>query len=132
MAMGHRISKEPLALVAPADLPTAPAHPFYQRLKRALEEAAFDPFVEDLCRPYYADDIGRPSIPPGISFRMLFVGYFEGPDSQGGSAWRCGDSRSLQAFLGYLPNEVTPNPSSLTTSASAFPKSFMTRSSPGC
>jgi transposase len=45
---------------------------------------------------------------------MLFIGYFEGLDSQRGIAWRCADSRSLQAFLGYLPNEPTPDHSSLT------------------
>jgi hypothetical protein len=45
---------------------------------------------------------------------MLFVGYFEGLDSQRAIAWRCSDSRSLQAFLGYLPTERTPDHSSLT------------------
>jgi transposase len=122
MAMGHRISKEPPEWVAMADLPTAPAHPFYQRLNRVLQEASFDPFVEDLCRPYYADGIGRPSIPPGVYFRLLFVGYFEGLDSQRGIAWRCSDSRSLQAFLGYLPNEVTPDHSSLTKVRQRLPE----------
>src|SRR3954451_6960234 len=41
-------------------------------------------------------------------------GYFEGIASQRGIAWRCADSRSLQAFLGYLPTEGTPDHSSLT------------------
>jgi hypothetical protein len=45
---------------------------------------------------------------------MLFIGYFEGLDSQRGIAWRCADSRSLQEFLGYLPTEPTPDHSSLT------------------
>ena len=44
--------------------------------------------------------LGRPSIPPGIYFRMLLVGYFEGIGSQRGIAWRCGDSLSLREFLG--------------------------------
>jgi len=112
--LGHRLPKQLPPVIAAADLPPPPAHPFYQRLNHLLAEAGFDAFVEDLCRPYYADAIGRPSIPPGIYFRMLFVGYFEGLDSQRAIAWRCSDSRSLQAFLGYLPTERTPDHSSLT------------------
>ncbi len=44
---------------------------------------------------------------------MLFVGYFEGLDSQRAIAWRCHDSRSLQAFLGYSITDPTPDHSSL-------------------
>jgi transposase len=114
MALGKRTPKQPDLWLATTDLPAAPGHPFYQKLNTLLGEAGFDHFVEDLCRPYYADGVGRPSIPPGTYFRMLFVGYFEGLDSQRGIAWRCADSRSLQAFLGYLPSEATPDHSSLT------------------
>jgi len=45
---------------------------------------------------------------------MIFVGYFEGIDSQRGIAWRCGDGLSLRAFLGYELHENTPDHSSLT------------------
>jgi len=114
MSLGHRLPKALPAVIATADLAPTPTHPFYQRLNSVLAEAGFDAFVEDLCRPHYAEHIGRPGIPPGIYFRMLFVGYFEGLDSQRGIAWRCSDSRSLQAFLGYLPTEMTPDHSSLT------------------
>jgi transposase len=120
--LGHRLPKELPAVILAADLPPAPAHPFYQRLNEVLAQAGFDPFVEDLCRPYYAEGIGRKSIPPGVYFRMLFVGYFEGLDSQRGIAWRCQDSRSLQAFLGYLPTELTPDHSSLTKVRQRLPE----------
>jgi transposase len=53
---------------------------------------------------------------------MLFVGYFEGIDSQRGIAWRCADSRSLQSFLGYLPSEATPDHSSLTKVRQRLPE----------
>ena len=36
----------------------------------------------------------QPSLPPGVYFRMLLVGYFEGINSQRGMAWRCADSVS--------------------------------------
>ncbi len=114
MALGKRKQEEQLAWVATTDLPTSPGHPFYQKLNRLLGEAKFDEYVEGLCGTYYAANLGRPGIPPGIYFRMLFVGYFEGLDSQRGIAWRCHDSRSLQAFLGYSITAPTPDHSSLT------------------
>lgn len=122
MALGKRTPKQPDLWLATTDLPSSPGHPFYQKLNALLDEAGFDRFVEDLCRPYYADGLGRPSIPPGVYFRMLFIGYFEGIDSQRGIAWRCADSRSLQAFLGYLPNETTPDHSSLTKVRQRLPE----------
>lgn len=114
MGMGKRKAKQPELWLATDSLPQAPGHPFYQKLNELLQEANFDRYVEKLCAPYYATGPGRDSIPPGVYFRMLFIGYFEGIDSQRGIAWRCSDSRSLQTFLGYLFNEATPDHSSLT------------------
>ena len=114
MALGKRKQEQQELLVATTSLPQSPGHPFYQKLNRLLGEAKFDEYVEGLCRPYYAAKLGRPGIPPGVYFRMLFVGYFEGLDSQRAIAWRCHDSRSLQSFLGYLITDPTPDHSSLT------------------
>jgi transposase len=122
MALGRRTSKSLDFVLSAKDLPPPPAHPFYQKLNRLLEQAGFEPFVEGLCQPSYANGVGRPGIPPGVYFRMLFVGYFEGIASQRGIAWRCSDSRSLQAFLGYLPNEATPDHSSLTKVRQRLPE----------
>ena len=115
MSMGRRPTEQQTDLWVPtADLPRSPGHVFYDKLNRLLAEADFDPYVEDLCQPFYADGFGRESIPPGIYFRMLFVGYFEGLGSQRAIAWRCSDSLSLRAFLGVSLNEATPDHSSLT------------------
>ena len=115
MGMGRRPTEQQSDLWIPtADLPRSPGHVFYDKLNRLLAEAAFDPYVENLCQPFYADGLGRESIPPGIYFRMLFVGYFEGLGSQRAIAWRCSDSLSLRAFLGVSLNEATPDHSSLT------------------
>lgn len=121
MALGRRTGEQQSAWVATTDLPVSPGHPFYRKLNRLLEEAKFDKEVEALCRPYYADGRGRPGIPPGVYFRMLFVGYFEGLDSQRAIAWRCHDSRSLQNFLGYSVTEETPDHSSLTVIRKRLP-----------
>jgi len=114
MGMGRRRrERQGQFWVASEDVPRTPRHVFYEQLNELLADSGFDEFVETLCRPYYADG-GRPSIPPGIYFRMLFVGYFEGIDSQRGIAWRCEDSLSLKRFLGFGPFEETPDHSSLT------------------
>ena len=115
MSMGRRsATQQPSLWVTTADLPQSPGHVFYDRLNHLLAEAAFDRFVEQLCLPLYADEMGRVSIPPGTYFRMLFVGYFEGLDSQRAIAWRCSDSLSLRAFLGIPLDEATPDHSSLS------------------
>src|SRR5262249_46022187 len=77
-------------------------------------DARFDETVEALCSSFYADAVGRPSVPPGVYFRMLLVGYFEGIDSQRGIAWRCADSLALREFLGLSITEKVPDHSSLT------------------
>jgi transposase len=115
MSMGHRPEQRQADLwIATTDLPQSPGHVFYEKLNALLAEAGFDRHVEALCQPYYTEDVGRESIPPGIYFRMLFVGYFEALDSQRGIAWRCADSLSLRAFLGIPWHEATPDHSSLT------------------
>jgi transposase len=95
-------------------LPKSPGHPFFQKLNAVLAEADFDRWIEGLCQPYYAEKLGRPSIPPGVYFRMILVGYFEGIGSQRGIAWRCSDSRSLAEFLGIPADKTTPDHSSLS------------------
>ena len=115
MAMGKRLAERQEELWIPtAELPQAPGHPFYRRLNQLLAQHGFDAFVEQLCRKFYHDSLGRPGIAPGIYFRMLLIGYFEGIDSERGMAWRCADSRTLSGFLGYGPTEPTPDHSSLS------------------
>ncbi len=99
MSLGRRrTSHQGERVLTSADLPKSPGHPFYDRLNRLLADAHFDRFVEDLGVPHYADEVGRPSLPPGTYVRMRFVGYFERLDSQRGIAWRCADNASLRAL----------------------------------
>ena len=114
MALGKRKRERQEAWIATTDLPKSPGHVFYEKLNGLLDEGGFDEMVEALCEPYYAFNAGRDSIPPGRYFRMLFVGYFEGIDSQRGIAWRCADSLSLRLFLFLEQNERSPDHSSLS------------------
>ena len=70
MSMG-RCENEPQSefWVATHDLPRSPGHRFYQQLNQLLEAAGFDRFCEEACRKFYAEKMGRPSIPPGVYFR---------------------------------------------------------------
>ena len=122
MALGIRKPQQADMFIPTAKLATGPGHPFYSKLNEVLAEAGFDPFVETLCAPYYKDG-GRPGIPPGVYFRMLLIGYFEGLDSQRGIAWRCADSLALRTFLGIAITEETPVHVSMTMIRQRLPES---------
>ena len=121
MALGKRMDEQQEMWVATTSLPKSKGHVFYRKLNEVFAEAGFDRMAEKLCRPHYHSHIGRPSIPPGVYFRMLLVGYFEGIGSQRGIAWRCADSLSLREFLGVPLTEDTPDHSSLTRMRDRLP-----------
>jgi transposase len=99
----------------------APRHAFYDRCNEILATAEFDEMVEMLCQPYYKDEVGRPSIPPGQYFRMLFVGQFEDLDSEREITWRCADSLSLHRFLRLAEGETVPDHSTLSVTRWRLP-----------
>ena len=116
MAMGrrqHRERQEDL-WVAHTELASAPGHPFYERLNAVLDAEGFDRFVEDLCARFYAPQFGRPSLTPGIYFRSLLIGYFEGIGAERGIAWRLADSLALRRFVGIALDEGTPDHSTIS------------------
>ena len=91
------------------ELPTAPGHPFYKRLNEVMDSAGFDSFCETNCGSFYHDKLGRPSLAPGLYFRILMIGFFEGLDSERGIAWRLADSLTLRQFLSIGWDENTPD-----------------------
>ena len=115
MAMGKRKrNRQPSIWVATTDFPTAASHPFYTRLNQLLRDHGFDDFAEGQCAPFYADTMGRPGLPPGIYFRLLLIGYFEGIDSERGIAWRAADSFALRGFLGIGLDSAPPDHSTIS------------------
>ena len=102
--MGKRKrDRQPAMWVTATNLPTAASHPFYRRLNQLLREHGF-----------YAATMGRPSLPPGIYFRLLLIGYFEGIDSERGIALRAADSFALHDFLGLVLPEAPPDHSTVS------------------
>lgn len=116
MAMGTRKDQERQEemWIPQASLAKGAGHPFYQRLNQLLEESRFDAFVEKRCRRFYAEKQGRPSLVPGVYFRLLLIGYFEGIDSERGIAWRANDSLALRRFLRVGWDEAPPDHSTIS------------------
>ncbi len=116
MAMGTRKQGEcqEEMWVARTALPTSAGHPFYQRLNQLLDENQFDAFAEGQCQRFYAEKMGRPSLAPGVYFRLLLIGYFEGIDSERGIAWRASDSLGLRRFLRMGLEESGPDHSTIS------------------
>ena len=110
MAMGtNRTGQKQEDLFYACERIETPGHPFYEQLNRVLNQAGFDAFCEDLCRSFYHTKLGRPSLAPGVYFRLLLIGFFEGIASERGIGWRVADSFSLRRFLNCGINEATPD-----------------------
>ena len=115
MSLGRRgpgEKQEPIWIEA-SRLATPAGHPFYERLNQLLKKRGFDAFAESACEKFYAR-IGRPGLAPGVYFRALLVGYFEGIDGERGIAWRVADSLALRSFLGFELNQLTPDHSTIS------------------
>src|SRR6202051_4594162 len=116
MAMGtrRRRQRQERLWISQQELAKGPGHPCYKRVNELLETERFDEFAEKECARFYAENNGRPSLTPGIYFRLLLVGYFEGIDAERGMAWRAADSFGLRQFLGIAIDEDTPDHSTIS------------------
>lgn len=115
MSMGRwKRSKQRNLWIEADKIKGSPGHPFYEALNRILAEHGFDDYVEERCDRFYAERLGRPSLPPGLYFRALMIGFFEGLDSERGIAWRIGDSLTLREFLGLSITDSAPDHSVFT------------------
>lgn len=116
MSMGKREKrqKQETLWVAAGEMPRSAGHPFYGRLNGFLEEQRFDEFCERRCARFYADEVGRRGLMPGMYFRLLMLGYFEGIDSERGIAWRASDSLSVRSFLQLSVDEAAPDHSTIS------------------
>ena len=114
MAMGTRKAKQAVLFVAADELPKRPTVQFYVVLNAILAKAGFDEFVENLCRPFYAAVMGRPSLAPGVYFRLHLLGYLLGLTSERRMALQAADSLATREFLGYELHESPPDHSTIS------------------
>ncbi len=119
--MGKRKAKQQDLWVSTSEIPKAASHPFYAKVNEVLERYQVDRRLEHLCRRFYKPTFGRPSISPGVYFRLLLIGFFEGIDSERGIAWRVADSLSLREFLGFSVAEQTPDHSTISRTRRLLP-----------
>jgi transposase len=115
MALGKRKPVEQPLFITLEEL-NVRSHPYYDSVNKVLDAHQFDLFVEQLCTKFYDDGArsGRPGVAPGIYFRCLLIGYFEGIDSERGIDWRCNDSNSLKLFLGVPMDKPAPDHSTIS------------------
>ena len=78
MAMGKRQAKQQGLWVSTSEIPKAASHPFYAKVNEVLEQRKLDRRLEHLCRRFNKPVWGRPSMAPGVYFRLLLIGFFEG------------------------------------------------------
>jgi transposase len=116
MALGKRRGRQE-ALWHCNEIAEAPGHPFYRSLDAVLNESGFDRFCEESCQHFYHAKLGRPWLAPGVYFRLMLIGLFEGLDSERGVAWRMADSPGLRQFLGYGLAERTPDGATADTAS---------------
>jgi transposase len=121
MAMGKRKAKQQDMWVCGEQIAKPAGHPFYSKVNEVLERYRVDRRLEHLCRRFYQPTFGRPSIAPGVYFRLLLIGFFEGIDSERGIAWRVADSLSLREFVGYSVTEQTPDHSTISRTRRLLP-----------
>lgn len=74
-----------------------------------MDGERFDTFVEALSAKFYAPQFGRPSLLPGVYFRSLLIGYFEGIEGERGIAWRVAMCLWYDYYNNGLARPGTPN-----------------------
>ena len=68
-------------------------------------------FINDLCRPFYCENNGRPAIEPEIIFKMLFIGYLFGIRSETRLVEDVKVNIAYRWFLGYGIEDKIPDAS---------------------
>ncbi len=86
-----------------------PKDHFYRHLHRILDLA----FVRDLAADCYASG-GRPSIDPGVFFRLQLAMFFEGIRSERKLMEQAGYNLAIRWYAGYNLDEPLPDHSSLS------------------
>jgi len=76
----------------------------YRRLDRLVDWS----FVREVAGPYYAEDLGRPSIDPIVLVKLMVAGALEGIGSTRELLRQAGVRLDLRRFLGYGLGERLP------------------------
>lgn len=80
-------------------------------LLRKIDAVIDFSFVNEICKPYYCNNNGRPAIEPEIMFRMLFIGYLFGIRSERRLVEEVNVNIAYRWFLGYGLTDKIPDAS---------------------
>lgn len=80
-------------------------------LLRKIDKYIDFSFINELCRPYYCKDNGRPAVEPEILFKMLFIGYLYGIRSERRLLEEVNVNIAYRWFLGYGLTDKLPDAS---------------------
>lgn len=80
-----------------------------EHLLRKIDKYIDFSFINEICRPYYCKDNGRPAIEPEILFKMLFIGYLYGIRSESRLLQEVQVNIAYRWFLGYGIEDKLPD-----------------------
>ena len=80
-------------------------------LLRKIDKVIDFSFINEICKPYYCLDNGRPAIEPEILFKMLFIGYLYGIRSERRLVEEVKVNVAYRWFLGYTLEDKIPDAS---------------------
>jgi transposase len=80
-------------------------------LLRKIDKYIDFSFINEICRPYYCENNGRPAIEPEIMFKMLFIGYLYGIRSETRLVEEVKVNIAYRWFLGYGLEDKVPDAS---------------------
>jgi transposase len=130
MFKNRSLPKQDDLWIRTAELIAAHKNPFYDSLKKMLNEIKFGDQVRKLCSEHYrCGGPGQPGVDPEVYFKMLIIGFFQNIASEREIERRCHDSLSIREFLGYNLTERVPDHTTLSVirlrlSAETFNKVF--------
>lgn len=78
-------------------------------LLRKIEKVIDFSFINEICKPYYCEDNGRPVIEPEKLFKMLFIGYIYGIRSERRLVEEVKVNIAYRWFLGYALEDKIPD-----------------------
>lgn len=78
-------------------------------LLRKIDKVIDFSFINEICKPYYCENNGRPAIEPEILFRMLFIGYLYGIRSERRLVEEVQVNVAYRWFLGYDLEDKIPD-----------------------
>ena len=77
-------------------------------LLRKIDKVIDFSFINEICKPYYCADNGRPAIEPETLFKMLFIGYLYGIRSGTKSETKTIKTSTTDPDSGFMHREGKP------------------------